>query len=130
MELLGRCGYGAGFGYVDLMIELRMRMFMNWVLYFAMMFRLNFRRGSAEANTRSAHFPEDNPDLSDVLLGWVYQDTIQPLTLKGGGPHGYLTSWNILDIYILAENFCSPELQDQVMDFSTAVNGKIDVARS
>jgi hypothetical protein len=37
----------------------------NKIPYFAKM----FRGGFAEANTKSAHLPEDNPDLFDVLLG-------------------------------------------------------------
>jgi hypothetical protein len=46
------------------------------------LFHEDVSRGFAEANTKSAHLPEDNPDLFDVLLGWVHQDTIRPLTLN------------------------------------------------
>jgi BTB/POZ domain len=71
--------------------------------YFAKMFRGVF----AKASTKSTDFPEDDLDLFDILLGWVYQDSIRPLTMRKLERQW---SWDVLEFYVLVEKYCLPEL--------------------
>lgn len=80
--------------------------------YFDKMFNGEFQ----EASTSTAVFPEDSRDSFDLLLGWIYSGKLRPLTHKKMEDGNQPTSWNVPDLYILAEKFCLLDLQDYVMD--------------
>jgi hypothetical protein len=81
--------------------------------YFEKMFRDG---GFAESYTKSATFPEDDPESFDLLLGWVYHDSIKVPAVKSDGEGDPELSWKPNSLYKLAEKICLPQLQDQVVD--------------
>jgi BTB/POZ domain len=82
--------------------------------YFEKMFKGEFK----EATEDQATFPEDNPESFDLLLGWVYHNSIRPLVaLREGGINSLsVNSWSIIKFYLLAEKFCLSQLQDQIFN--------------
>jgi hypothetical protein len=81
--------------------------------YFEKMFRDG---GFAESYTKSATFAEDDPESFDLLLGWVYHDSIKVPAVKTDGEDDPELSWKPNSLYRLAEKICLPQLQDQVVD--------------
>jgi hypothetical protein len=78
-------------------------------------FEMSFNGGFKEAT-----FPEDDTDSFDLLLGWVYRDSIRPLVvLRREGPkekESSIQSWNSTKFYMLAAKLCLPDLQDQIVN--------------
>jgi hypothetical protein len=73
-----------------------------------------FSGGFAEATTNSAEFPEDKVQPFDLLLFWVYTNTIRPFKYikdikedtSTSSSNTYSYSWNISNFYGIAEKFC------------------------
>jgi len=82
--------------------------------YFEKMFKGEFK----EATEDQATFPEDNSESFDLLLGWVYHNSIRPLVIPGtkGIKNGSVRSWNPIKCYVLAEKLCLSRLQDQIFN--------------
>jgi BTB/POZ domain len=82
--------------------------------YFEKMFKAGFK----EATENQATFPEDNAESFDLLLGWVYHNSIRPLAVlrKDGTSNESFESWNPNKLSMLAEKLCLSDLQDQIMD--------------
>ena len=82
--------------------------------YFEKMFKAEFK----EVTENQATFPEDNAESFDLLLGWVYHNSIRPLTVlrKDGTSNESFESWSRNKFSILAEKLCLSDLQDQIMD--------------
>jgi hypothetical protein len=72
-----------------------------------------FNGGWKEASNNSATLPEDSPESIDLLIGWVYSNTIRPLTVHGSAD---TYSWQPVPFWELADKLCLPELQDRIMD--------------
>jgi len=82
--------------------------------YFGKMFKGNFQ----EAATNTARFPEDSPKTFDLLLGWVYNGYLPPMTSTpdNDAESLHIPSWDALKLFALAEKFCISELMDITMD--------------
>lgn len=80
-------------------------------------FEKMFKDGDfVESYTKSATFPEDEPESFDLLLGWVYHGSIKvPAAIRDdrGDPE---LSRVPNSLYKLAKKICLPQLQDQVVD--------------
>jgi hypothetical protein len=66
----------------------------------------------------SAEFPEDSPECFDILLGWIYDGYLRPLTWSND--RKIELSWKVEDFYAFAEKICLPELMDATMDAQIA----------
>lgn len=67
-----------------------------------------FNGKSTEAETNSANLPDIKVDSFDVILGWIFQGTVRPIT--SGIREG-------LDVWILADKLLLPDsLKDNIMD--------------
>ncbi|QSZ31399.1 hypothetical protein DSL72_000964 [Monilinia vaccinii-corymbosi] len=80
----------------------------NKVPYFQKMFSIGFVEGSE----LKAYLPEDDPEDFDVFAGWVYFGTLRALQ----DDETREENWRPINLYILADKFCLPELMDQVID--------------
>lgn len=82
--------------------------------YFEKMFKGKFK----EATEDQATFPEDNAESFDLLLGWVYYNSIRQLVTlrKKGINNTSVQSWSPIKFYILAEKLCLSHLQDQIVN--------------
>lgn len=75
-------------------------------------FEKMFNGGFSEASKNSATFPGDEPQAFDLLLGWVYRDSVErPLKIMCEA------SSNIFSFFRLAEKLCLEPLQDHIIDF-------------
>lgn len=81
--------------------------------YFEKMFKDG---GFAESYTKSATFPEDDPESFDLLLGWVYHGSIKVPAVRTDDRGDPELSWKPNSLYKLAEKICLSQLQDQVVD--------------
>jgi hypothetical protein len=80
-------------------------------------FEKMFKGGFEEGTKNEATFPEDNTESFDLLLGWVYHDSIRSLfTLRKEGANTSVQSWSAANFYILAEKLCLSQLQDQIVN--------------
>jgi hypothetical protein len=79
-----------------------------------------FNGGFAEATTNSAEMPDDDPDIFDSFIEWLYRgvlDTTDKLTANHeGGP-----MWKRIKLYCLAEKYCIDTLSDAAID--TIIDG-------
>jgi len=67
---------------------------------------------------RICKFPDDKSEAIDVLLGWVYNDTIRSLRdTKRPMEKKHYMAWNFIDFYRLTPELCLPELQDMALDY-------------
>lgn len=73
-------------------------------------FKTMFESGFKEALENKATFPEDDPEVFDNLIQWVYTDQL-------GGP--ILAIPNIRNtsrLYVLFDKICLPGLKDELLD--------------
>jgi hypothetical protein len=85
------------------------------VLYFEKMFKGGFE----EATKNEATFPEDDAESFDLLLSWVYHDSIRRLVVlrKDSINEGVvIMSWTPIKFYMLTEKFCLSVLQDRIVN--------------
>ena len=61
----------------------------------------------------SVTLPEDSPPEFGLLLGWIYQSSVRPLTVE---PGRIQCSYNEFKFYALADKYCLPELKNDIMD--------------
>ncbi|KAK6609940.1 hypothetical protein H4I95_02999 [Botrytis cinerea] len=78
------------------------------VPYFENMFNGNFIEGT----TNSASLPEDDPEVFNMLVSWIYSDQVGPLEQKIGDDG----RWCVGNLYLLADKLCLPDLMDQILD--------------
>ncbi|KAJ8071945.1 hypothetical protein OCU04_002249 [Sclerotinia nivalis] len=78
------------------------------VPYFEKMFNRRFLEGT----TNSATLPEDDPELFNILVSWIYSGQIPALHNR---PEDDL-EWLAWDFYVLADEFYLPDLMDQTLD--------------
>jgi hypothetical protein len=71
-----------------------------------------FKGSSEEDMNYATHFGESPREL-DIILGWVYHNTLPALHKKEGTR---LLTWSIARLYSIAEKMCLPRLQDMVID--------------
>ncbi|TGO60644.1 hypothetical protein BOTNAR_0142g00150 [Botryotinia narcissicola] len=69
-------------------------------------FNKMFNSGFSESKTNSAVLREDGHEAFDVLVDWVYTSILP----RDAG------FWGLVEVYVLADKICLPELMDQVMD--------------
>jgi hypothetical protein len=83
------------------------------VPYFEKMFKGEFK----EATEEQAIFPEDDAESFDLLLGWVYHNSIRPLVvLRKEDNNASVQSWNPIKFCMLAEKLCLSHLQDKIVN--------------
>ncbi|CAD6447387.1 e281ed2a-d50c-4d00-9af7-e2c1a4af7f29 [Sclerotinia trifoliorum] len=88
--------------------KLRKPILFTKVPYSEKMFNGRFMEGTMN----SATLPEDDLELFNILVSWIYSGQIPAL-------HSNLETdldWPILDLYVLADKFCIPNLMDQTLD--------------
>ncbi|KAF7863069.1 hypothetical protein EAF04_007152 [Stromatinia cepivora] len=78
------------------------------VPYFENMFNTRFMEGT----TNFATLPEDDPELFNILVSWIYSGQIHALHDR---PE-HASMWLDWDFYVLADKFCLPDLMDQILD--------------
>ncbi len=79
--------------------------------YFDKMFSSDWK----ESSTNTASFPEDNVASFDLLIEWVYNGKVRPLKFLRQS-ESFLYCWRPILFWQLAEKFCIPKLQDQIMN--------------
>jgi hypothetical protein len=81
-------------------------------------FEKMFKGGFKEATEDQATFPEDLAESFDLLLGWVYHNSIRPPVTSRveGTTNTSVQSWSATNFYVLAEKLCLPGLQDQIVN--------------
>jgi hypothetical protein len=79
-----------------------------------------FKGGFEEASTNIAKFPDDPVESMDLMLGWVYQGHLRQLTVKRvireENTNQSVMSWDPVQLYVLSEKLCIPELMDRTID--------------
>jgi hypothetical protein len=81
------------------------------VPYFDKMFKGAWK----EASDKIGIVSEDTVEAFDLLIAWVYFDTIRPLERISSDRR---FSWDPIPFWKLADKFCPPKLQDEIMDIS------------
>lgn len=76
-------------------------------------FNAMFNGGFQEATKQAATLPEDNPEVFDLLLEWVYTGRLSPVSSTNDAP---VRDWRVLlELYLLAEKIVLPKLMDCTM---------------
>ena len=79
-------------------------------------FEKMFKGGFKESLENTAEFPEDDTGSFNLMLEWVYFDTIRPLQVVSGANGVSAFSWNPILFYKLAQKLCISKLQNLIMD--------------
>jgi len=75
-----------------------------------------FNGGLKEENDNSVYFPEDDIESFDLLMEWIYTDTLRPLSIVADDETEKTVSWDPIGLYILAYRLCITKLSNRVMD--------------
>lgn len=81
------------------------------IKYFERMFMGGFK----EATTNTATFPEDDRKSFGLLLKWVYDGTIPPISYHKEN-NQWKENWYPIKLYQLADKFAIPEVMDRTLD--------------
>jgi hypothetical protein len=75
-----------------------------------------FNSSFQEASSNSATFPEDTTESFDLLLEWIYHNSVRPLKASKTTEIKCEYSLNCYAFYNLARKLCLPHLQDHIID--------------
>ncbi|KUJ07195.1 uncharacterized protein LY89DRAFT_601881 [Mollisia scopiformis] len=79
--------------------------------YFDKMLNSGFKEGTENR----VNLPEDDPDSFDLLMVWVYNDTLPPLEWnKSISGFTKTSNWHAFNLYALADKLCLEILMDQI----------------
>jgi BTB/POZ domain len=82
------------------------------IRYFEKMFTGGLKECSEEIGT----FPKDNPWSFDILIQWVYSESLPALTFAPNSDGDWMESFNVTDLYVLLDKICLPKLMDKLLD--------------